>query len=121
MKCRNSANATKNAAPQTCSVSPVVTYGRTDRWKNMANITGDDYTYVYLAYVRSHLNRSSNGFLRHLSTANYITFLFWFNSLYVSQRGYYLNLFCFLCLKPLLQNGPPSTSISPSKPIKLFS
>lgn len=99
-KCWNSAHATKNAASHrnTCTVYRVVTYGRRKIWKNMANIIGNDHTYVYLAYVRSHVNRSSNGFLRHPSTVNYITFLFWFNSL-CSQRGYYRNLFRFLCLK----------------------
>ena len=61
---------------------------------------GDYYTYVYLAYVRSHLNRSSKAFTRHLSTAIYITFLFLFNSLYVSHGEYYLHLSRFLCLKP---------------------
>jgi hypothetical protein len=61
---------------------------------------GDDYTYVHLAYVRSHLNRSNKAVTRHVLTAIYITFLFLFNSLYVSNGGYYLHIFRFLCLKP---------------------
>jgi hypothetical protein len=123
-RCRNSASETKIAAPHrnSCSISPVLHIGGQTDGKNMANIIGDDYTYVYeyLAHVRSHLNRSSKAFICHLSTANYTAFLFLFNSLYVSRGGYYLHLIRFLCLKPHSETDRLQCQSDPPKQYSVF-